>query len=72
MAVRKPSQDALRALTGGPEEQVEFLLLYNPMVLIGAITFGDQNVLIKKRELKALVASTWADMQGKRPKGRRK
>jgi hypothetical protein len=65
VAIRKPQQDQLRALTGGPKEQIEFVVLYNPEALLNAIHYGDQNVYVKKRELKAAVADTVALLQRK-------
>jgi hypothetical protein len=66
VAVRKPHKEALRALSGGPKEQLEFVLTYNPEALLDAVTFGDQNVYIRKRELKAAVQDTFALIQRKR------
>lgn len=58
VAIRKPHQDIVRALAGGPKEQIELVLWYNPEALASAIHYGTQNVYIKKRELKAAVDET--------------
>ena len=65
MAVRKPHKDAMAALTGGPKEQIEFLLYHDPLALADTIHYGDQNVYVKKRELRAAVAKSWARIQAK-------
>ena len=61
--IRKPHKDAIRALSGGQQEQIEFVLMYNPMALLDAIHYGTQNVYIRKRELRAAVNETFALLQ---------
>lgn len=59
----KPHVAAMRALAGGPKEQIEFLLMFEPLALQDCFTYGDRNVCIKRRELRAACNAAWARLQ---------
>lgn len=68
MAIRKPQDDAARALQGSALEQYEFVAMYRPDLLPDLATETARGLTISRRALRAATMQTYADLLKRYPK----